>query len=59
MSEPTQTAVIVHTQDCPGARIVRRETPHRHLIICTACQAQVSVPRRNEWRDTPNERNDA
>lgn len=33
------------------ARIVRRETPHRHLLCCSGCGAVASVPRRNEWRD--------
>lgn len=41
---------LVHATDCTGPRIVRHETPRRHLLVCTACRAQTTVPRRNEWR---------
>ncbi|WP_256842559.1 hypothetical protein [Ornithinimicrobium cryptoxanthini] len=51
MTDPVPTAELVHAEGCPGARIVRRETPRRHLLVCSGCSALVAVPKRTEWAE--------
>ncbi len=44
---------VVHAHDCAAPRLVRRDGTRVAVISCTSCHAWTTVPRRSEWRDTP------
>lgn len=50
---PASSTTVEHTEDCPGAALVERETPRRRLLICTGCGGVLSRVRVSRWRDAP------
>lgn len=53
--EPVEAGRIEHAQDCPGGRIVRRQSARHDLLVCTACYRIARTPRRTDWTE-PEER---
>lgn len=47
---------VEHTDDCPGGRLVRRQSARHDLLVCTACYGMARTPRRTDWTDPTPER---
>ncbi len=45
---------LVHTEDCTGPQVTRRDGIEHSLISCTACGRSAMVPLRRDWSEAPS-----
>ncbi|USQ78293.1 hypothetical protein NF556_11575 [Ornithinimicrobium faecis] len=51
MTAPIPTEQLVHTSDCPGPKITRKDAIGYSALSCSTCGAHARVPLRREWAD--------